>query len=103
MSVSRPPPATSRDHALWQQCWRDRHIDFHQTTPNPLLHRTTAGLEADRRGRLLTEKESCRTTLPGVYAGGDAVTGAATVILAMGAGREAAAEIDEDLRKKSSH
>lgn len=73
------------------------------TTPNPLLHRTTAGLEADRRGRLLTEKESCRTTLPGVYAGGDAVTGAATVILAMGAGREAAAEIDEDLRKKSSH
>ena len=60
-------------------------------------------LEADRRGRLLTEKESCRTTLPGVYAGGDAVTGAATVILAMGAGREAAAEIDEDLRKKSSH
>ena len=73
------------------------------TTPNPLLHRTTAGLEADRRGRLLTEKESCRTTLPGVYAGGDAVTGAATVILAMGAGREAAAEIDEDLRKKSTH
>ena len=73
------------------------------TTPNPLLHRTTAGLAADRRGRLTTEEGSCRTSLPGVFAGGDAVTGAATVILAMGAGRRAAQEIDEYLRKNPSH
>lgn len=73
------------------------------TTPNPLLHRTTAGLAADRRGRLTTEEGSCRTSLPGVFAGGDAVTGAATVILAMGAGRKAAQEIDEYLRKNPSH
>ena len=73
------------------------------TTPNPLLHRTTAGLAADRRGRLTTEEGSCRTSLPGVFAGGDAVTGAATVILAMGAGRKAAQEIDEYLRKTPSH
>ena len=49
MSVSRPPPATSRDHALWQQCWRDRHIDFHQTTPNPLLMRFWPTLAAGAR------------------------------------------------------
>ena len=73
------------------------------TTPNPLLHRTTTGLAADRRGRLTTEEGSCRTSLPGVFAGGDAVTGAATVILAMGAGRKAAQEIDEYLRKNPSH
>ena len=73
------------------------------TTPNPLLHRTTAGLAADRRGRLTTEEGSCRTSLPGVFAGGDTVTGAATVILAMGAGRKAAQEIDEYLRKNPSH
>lgn len=70
------------------------------TTPNPLLHRTTPGLTTDRRGRLLTEEGSCRTTLPGVFAGGDAVTGAATVILAMGAGRRAAQEIDQYLNEK---
>lgn len=70
------------------------------TTPNPLLHRTTAGLAADKRGRLTTAENSCRTSLPGVFAGGDAVTGAATVILAMGAGRQAAREIDEYLTQK---
>ena len=67
------------------------------TTPNPLLHRSTPRLDADRRGRLLTAEKSCRTTMPAVFAGGDAVTGAATVILAMGAGRQAAREIDEYL------
>lgn len=72
------------------------------TTPNPLLHRTTAGLSADRRGRLLTAEKSCRTTMPAVFAGGDAVTGAATVILAMGAGRQAAKEIDEYLSGKAA-
>lgn len=63
------------------------------TTPNPLIKRTTEGLETDRRGCIVATAEGA-TTRPGVFAGGDAVTGAATVILAMGAGRMAAAAID---------
>lgn len=70
------------------------------TSPNPLLSATTGGLEADRRG-CLTADEQGRTTRAGVFAGGDAVTGAATVILAMGAGRRAARAIDEYLQKRS--
>jgi len=69
------------------------------TSPNPLISRSTIGLDADRRGRILTQ-EGCATSLKGVYAGGDAVTGAATVILAMGAGKQAAREIDELLSPK---
>ena len=64
------------------------------TSPNPLIASTTEGLETTRRGCLVAD-ESGRTTRKGVFAGGDAVTGAATVILAMGAGRKAAAAIDE--------
>ena len=64
------------------------------TSPNPLIARTTAGLETTRRGCLVAD-ENGATTRPGVFAGGDAVTGAATVILAMGAGRKAAAAINE--------
>ena len=64
------------------------------TSPNPLLAATTAGLETSRRG-CITADEHGATTRPGVFAGGDAVTGAATVILAMGAGRTAAKAIDE--------
>ena len=64
------------------------------TSPNPLIAKTTAGLETNRRGCLVAD-ENGATTRPGVYAGGDAVTGAATVILAMGAGRKAAAAIHE--------
>lgn len=67
------------------------------TSPNPLLRDTTAGLDTDRRG-CITADEQGRTSRPGVFAGGDAVTGAATVILAMGAGRKAAKAIDEYLR-----
>ena len=63
------------------------------TSPNPLIAKTTAGLETTRRGCLVAD-ENGATTRPGVFAGGDAVTGAATVILAMGAGRQAAAAID---------
>lgn len=63
------------------------------TSPNPLIAKTTEGLETTRRGGLVAD-ESGATTRPGVFAGGDAVTGAATVILAMGAGRKAAAAID---------
>ena len=67
------------------------------TSPNPLISSTTAGLETTRRGCLVAD-EAGATTRPGVFAGGDAVTGAATVILAMGAGRKAAAAIDEYLK-----
>lgn len=67
------------------------------TSSNPLISRTTPGLETNRRGGLVAD-ESGATTRPGVFAGGDAVTGAATVILAMGAGRKAAKAIDEYLR-----
>jgi glutamate synthase (NADPH/NADH) small chain len=68
------------------------------TSPNPLIRSTTPGLDANNRGCLITKNESGLTTRENVYAGGDAVTGAATVILAMGAGKSAAAAIDEALR-----
>lgn len=71
--------------------------------PNPLLRRTTAGLETNRRGCLVVEEDTLHTTREGVYAGGDAVTGAATVILAMGAGKRAAASIHKFLSKKESN
>lgn len=63
------------------------------TSPNPLIKSTTKGLDTNRRGCIVADEEG-RTTRPGVFAGGDAVTGAATVILAMGAGRRAAKAID---------
>ena len=69
------------------------------TSPNPLLKQTTAGLETQRRGEIVAD-ENGRTSLEGVYAGGDAVTGAATVILAMGAGKTAAKATDEYIRSK---
>ena len=67
------------------------------TSPNPLISRTTAGLETTRKGCLVADEQGA-TTRKGVFAGGDAVTGAATVILAMGAGRKAAKAIDEYLK-----
>lgn len=71
------------------------------TSPNPLIANTTKGLEANRRGCLVADEDG-RTTRPGIFAGGDAVTGAATVILAMGAGRKAAAAIDQYLKKRNA-
>ena len=71
------------------------------TSPNPLLAATTAGLETNRRG-CITADERGATSREGVFAGGDAVTGAATVILAMGAGRTAARAIDAYIRSKRS-
>lgn len=68
------------------------------TSPNPLIRSTTPGIEANRRGCLIVDENTGATTKEGVYAGGDAVTGAATVILAMGAGKTAAHAIDEYLR-----
>ena len=69
------------------------------TSPNPLIRSTTEGLESNRRGCIVTD-ETMKTSRPLVYAGGDAVTGAATVILAMGAGKTAAASIDAALNSK---
>ena len=70
------------------------------TSPNPLIKSTTEGLEVNRHGGIIVEEETGKTTKEGVYAGGDAVTGAATVILAMGAGKTAAKAIDEYLSNK---
>lgn len=70
------------------------------TNPNPLIRDTTEGLATQRWGGLIVEESTGLTSREKVYAGGDAVTGAATVILAMGAGRQAAAAIDEYLQKK---
>ena len=69
------------------------------TSPNPLLKSTTKGLETNRRGCIVADDNGV-TTREGVFAGGDAVTGAATVILAMGAGRKAAKAIDEYVKNK---
>ena len=70
------------------------------TSPNPLIKSTTAGLEVNKRGGIIVEEDTGATTKEGVYAGGDAVTGAATVISAMGAGKTAAKAIDEYLSNK---
>ena len=67
------------------------------TSPNPLIKSTTKGLEVNKRGGIIVEEETGATSKENVYAGGDAVTGAATVILAMGAGKTAAAAIDKKL------
>ena len=69
------------------------------TSPNPLIRSTTPGLETNRKGCLIVNEQEM-TTRDGVFAGGDAVTGAATVILAMGAGKKAAAAIDSSLQNK---
>ena len=70
------------------------------TSPNPLISSTTEGLEINKRRCIIAEEETGLTSKEGVYAGGDAVTGAATVILAMGAGKKAATAIDEYLQGK---
>ena len=71
------------------------------TSPNPLLKQTTRGLETNRRGCIVADDNGA-TTREGVFAGGDAVTGAATVILAMGAGRKAAKAIDTYIKEKKA-
>lgn len=69
------------------------------TSPNPLIRKTTNGIEANKKGCLVVN-EDMMTTREGIYAGGDAVTGSATVILAMGAGKKAAASIDKYISEK---
>ncbi len=70
-------------------------------SPNPLIRTTTKGIEANKWGCLVVDEATMQTTRQAVYAGGDAVTGAATVILAMGAGRQAADSIDEYIKNLS--
>ena len=70
------------------------------TNPNPLIRKTTKGLETTRWGGIIVEEETGATSLPYIYAGGDAVSGAATVISALGAGKTAAKAIHEALQKK---
>ena len=70
------------------------------TSPNPLISSTTNGLDVNRRKCIVADEETGQTSKEGVYAGGDAVTGAATVILAMGAGKAGAKGIDEYLKEK---
>ena len=70
------------------------------TSPNPLIKSTTEGLKTESWGGIIVDEATGATSIPGVYAGGDAVTGAATVILAMGAGKEAAKAIDKAIKEK---
>jgi glutamate synthase (NADPH/NADH) small chain len=67
------------------------------TTANPIVQTTTPGLDTNKRGYIMASEETQRTTRKAVFAGGDIVTGAATVILAMGAGRRAATSIHQYL------
>lgn len=71
------------------------------TSPNPLIRKTTPGLDTTKRGCIVADEEHGITSKNGVFAGGDAVTGAATVILAMGAGKKAAAAMDEYIQNKN--
>ena len=93
----RPMPVEGSNFVLEVDCM----IDALGTSPNPLLRMTTPGLEADKHGCLIADEKG-KTTHEGVFAGGDAVTGAATVILAMGAGKTAATAIDEYLKNKNA-
>ncbi|MDD7522366.1 MAG: FAD-dependent oxidoreductase, partial [Lachnoclostridium sp.] len=70
------------------------------TSPNPLISSTTDGLDTNKWGCIVADEEHGQTSKDGVFAGGDAVTGAATVILAMGAGKAAAKGIHEYLSNK---
>jgi glutamate synthase (NADPH/NADH) small chain len=70
--------------------------------PNPLVQSTTTGLETNKKGNIMADPDSGATSKPGVFAGGDIVTGAATVILAMGAGKKAAVAIDRYLKAKKA-
>ncbi len=71
------------------------------TGPNPIIAHTTPGLDTTKRGNIVADEETCATSKKGVFAGGDIVTGAATVILAMGAGRKAADAIDKYLKSET--
>ena len=92
----RPVPREGSDFRMDVDCV----IIAIGTSPNPLIKSTTEGLKTQKWGGIVADEESGSTSLAGVYAGGDAVTGSATVILAMGAGKKAAKAIDEYLTEK---
>ncbi len=94
----KPVPVPGSEYTLDVDCV----IMAIGTTPNPLLTSTTEGLATNRRGCIETDQSTGQTSLDCVWAGGDAVTGAATVILAMGAGKLAAKSIDESIMAKNS-
>ncbi len=93
---ARPVPVEGSEFEIEADCV----IMAIGTSPNPLIKSTTEGLATERWGGIIAEEETGKTSREGVYAGGDAVTGAATVILAMGAGKNAATAIDEYLKTK---
>ena len=92
----RPEPLPGSEFRMYTDCL----IMSIGTSPNPLIKATTSGLDTQRLGGIIADEDTGLTSRPGVYAGGDAVTGAATVILAMGAGKNAAAAIDEYIMKQ---
>ncbi|MBQ7520470.1 MAG: FAD-dependent oxidoreductase, partial [Clostridia bacterium] len=92
----RPVPIPGSEHDLPM----DAVIMALGTSPNPLIRDTTKGLETQRWGGIIAEEGTGKTSREGVYAGGDAVTGAATVILAMGAGKQAAAAMHQYIQSK---
>ncbi len=92
----RPVPVEGSEFMLDLDCV----IAAIGTSPNPLIRHTTPGLDTNRKGCIIADDEHGITSKDGVFAGGDAVTGAATVILAMGAGKRAAAAMDEYIKNK---
>ena len=92
----RPVPVPGSEFTLDLDCV----IAAIGTSPNPLIRTTTPGLDTNRKGCIVADEEHGITSKDGVFAGGDAVTGAATVILAMGAGKRAAAAMDEYIKNK---
>ncbi len=95
---ARPIPLYESDFTVPADCV----IMALGTSPNPLIRNTTEGLDTQKWGGIIVDDETGLTSREGVYAGGDAVTGSATVILAMGAGKHAAKAIDEYLQEKYS-
>ena len=93
----RPVPREGSDFRMDVDCV----IIAIGTSPNPLIKSTTEGLKTQKWGGIIADEDTGSTSLAGVYAGGDAVTGSATVILAMGAGKKAAKAIDEYLTEKA--
>ncbi len=94
---ARPEPIEGSEKLIPAECV----IMALGTSPNPIIRDTTEGLETTRWGGICADEESGQTSKEGVFAGGDAVTGAATVILAMGAGKSAAKAIDEYIKNKN--
>lgn len=92
----RPVPIACSEHDIDVDCV----IMALGTNPNPLIKSTTPGLDTNKWGCIIADEKTGQTSREGVFAGGDAVTGAATVILAMGAGKDAAAAIDKYIKEK---